>query len=248
MRMLWCMLVGALLTYTVPARAAEYIVPSDLAMLQTMLRFGALDINNDVVIDDYAKIAECDLFAVFKKDDFKWNKIRAGLRNKIRNEAITYPVNYTVRGFLSLDRYDFKTKTFLIKQDVALLGVNSFRLMDMNPNYCVGHILKILPTNYTATVDTRLDVPGFVMSESDAQAMLERFQKAGNAARQIVARFNITIIDMPTVKMQTNDVALWYNNVSFVGKDTRLVMTAKIDSIEFFEEAEMQRRIAVLRP
>lgn len=230
-----------------PVCADEYLVPTETTLLQTLLRFGALDINNDVFIDDYAKILECDLFSVFRDDDFKWNKIREGLRTKIRNESITYPSNYVVKGLISLDRYDFNNKTFKINPNSPLLGVNAFRLMSMNTKYCDA-VVKAIPLEYTAAIEARINIPGFIMSESDAQALLDRLNSSGNRSRQIMAKFNIKIIGVSKVKIDTTDLAKWYDKISYVGKKRDIVMEAKLDSVEFFEEPEMKRRIFVYKP
>lgn len=229
------------------AWAEQYIIPSDRAILQTMLRFGALDINTDVVIDDYAKLAECDLYTVFHENEFKWDKIRKGLRNKIRQEASTYPTNYMIKGFVSLDRYDFKNKIFLMSEGSSILNVNAFKIMVFNNSYCQKP-LKVLPRDYLATIDTRINIPGFIMSEADAQAMLDRFNKANNKARQIVVKFNIQIIDVPLVRIDRSNVAAQYDPKTFVGLSPNIVLSAKLNSVEFYEEPEMKRRISIYIP
>lgn len=248
MRCLLCLFVmlSALLSAETHA-ADEYIQPTETALMQTLLRFDALDLTNDIVIDDYAKTAECDLFSVFRDDDFKWNKIRDGLRNKIKSETVTYPTSYVVKGYIKLDRYDFDTKTFKIASDSPMLGINAFRLMDAFDRRC-GKTIKVLPQIYVAVIENRVNIPGFIMSESDAQAMLNRLQKDGNGTRQILAKFNLRIIDVPKVKLDYSNVASWYEENVFVGKSNVVNMQAKLDSVEFFEDEAMKRRFFVYRP
>ncbi len=194
MQRLTCLIIALLVSTLLarPASAEDYIDPTELSVLQTLLRFGAIDINNDVAMDDYAKIAECDLYSTFHSDDFKWRKVREGLRSKIRDEALSYPANYTIKGTINLDRYDFNTKTFKIAADAPIMGVNALHLIDYGDQYC-GTRLKILPANYTAALDNRVNIPGFVMSESDAQALLQRLTESKNIKREIIAKFNIRI-------------------------------------------------------
>jgi hypothetical protein len=246
-RLLRFLSLALILAQSSIAMADEYIVPTETSLIQTLLRFGAVDINNDVIIDDYAKIAECDLYSVFRDDDFKWNKIRAGLRNKIRNESVTYPSNYLVKGYISLDRYDFETKTFKINTNSPILGVNAFRLMDYSLNSC-RETLKGVPKKYTAVIENRINIPGFIMSESDAQALLGRLIKDGNNNRQILTKFNLRIIDVPKLKIDYSMMDKWYDKQTYVGKNDLVDMTAKLDSIEFFEDDAMKRRLFVYRP
>jgi hypothetical protein len=230
------------------ARAAdEYHQINQQLIIQTLLRFGALDINNDVIIDDYAKIVECDLFSVFREDDFKWNKIREGLRSKIRNEAVTYPSTYTVRGYVKLDRYDFDTKMFRINSNSPILGINAFRLLEMPMNAC-NESLKVVPMRYVAVIENRINIPGFIMSESDAEALLGRLLKENNRSRQILTKFNLRILDVPKAKIDFSLISVWYDRTKYVGKTQIINMPSKLDSIEFFEDEAMKRRLFVYRP
>ena len=229
------------------AHADEYIAPTPKALLQTMLRFGALDINNDVVIDDYAKIMECDLYSVFHENDFKWHKIRDGLRNKIRDEAITYPTYYTLQGYVSLDRYDFNNKMFKLKDSAQLMGVNSFAMAKSNALFCDAK-LKIVPMDIHAVIESRINIPGFIMSEADASALLSRLLKDGNHARQILAKFNFRIVDVPKLRIDYGAIAAWYDKETFVGKMSDVNMAAKLDSVEFYEDEAMKRRLFVYKP
>jgi hypothetical protein len=229
------------------AIADDYVIPTETTLIQTLLRFGALDINNDVIIDDYAKIVECDLFSTFKQDDFKWNKIREGLRNKIRSEAVTYPANFYVKGYISLDRYDFNTRTFRISPSAPLIGVNAFRLMDSQGNQCNAFV-KALPTSYVASLEGRISIPGFIMSEGDAQSLLARLNRSGNTTRQIVAKSHLKITGVPKVSIDFANINLWYDATTYVGKRRQIIMDAKLDSVEFYEDQEMRRRIFVYRP
>ncbi len=230
------------------ANADDFVPPTDVGIIQTLLRFGSIDINNDVLIDDYAKIVECDLFSTFKHDDFKWNKIREGLRNKIRSEAVTYPVNFYVLGYISLDRYDFDSRTFRINRDAPLIGVNAFRLAELQGSYCKGNQIKALPLKYVASLEARISISGFIMSESDAQSLLLRLTKSGNNSRQILARSNIKITGVPKLSIDHRLIEHWYDKNTYVGKHKDAIFEAKLDSIEFFEDQEMRRRIFVYRP
>lgn len=247
-RVLSLTMLALALMHSVAAQAAdEYLKPTPVALIQTLLRFGALDINNDVIIDDYGKVVECDLFGVFREDDFKWNKIREGLRSKIRNEAVTYPSTYTIRGYVKLDRYDFDTRMFKLNADSPILGVNAFRLMDIPQKSC-NENLKVVPMQYVAVIENRVNIPGFIMSESDAEALLGRLFKENNHTRQIIAKFNLRVVDVPKVKIDFSQISAWYDKTRFVGKSQSINLVAKLDSIEFFEDEAMKRRLFVYRP
>ncbi|MGB4100853.1 MAG: DUF4852 domain-containing protein [Alphaproteobacteria bacterium] len=246
--------LGILLLAGSPSLSAEeYIEPTPLALTQSMFRFGALDINNDLIIDDYAKIAECDLFTAFHNDDFRWQKIRAGLRTKIRNEVVTYPTSYYVVGKLYLDRYDFKNKTFKINNDQIttnphVSSFNSFTLHNAVSSACNNNALKVLPMIYHAVLETQMRVPGFVMGESDANALLSRMNASGNTARKIYVKFNLSIVYADKVQIDYSKMDLWNNTMSWVGKTGSVRMYSRLESIEYFEDSERTKKIYVYNP
>lgn len=237
-----------LLAGSPPLHAEEFIRPTPLALVQTMFRFGALDINNDVVIDDYAKIAECDLYATFRADDFRWQKIRAGLRSKIRDEVVTYPTNYFIIGKAFLDPYDFKNKTFKLSTEYEYTDMfNSFVLKDNLDSAC-DTSMKMLPYAYYAVLETQIRLPGFVMDETDASALLARMQAVGNTTRKVVARFNLSVLYIDKVPINYGLMQHWYKGFHWVGKIKELRMYSRLESIEFFEDKEMTKRIYVYNP
>lgn len=228
-------------------RAEEFMKPTLLSLMQTMFRFGALDVNNDVVVDDYAKVAECDLYTAFHMDDFRWQKIRAGLRSKIRDEVVTYPTNYYVSGYMHLDRYDFENKLFKLSSDEVRSGFNSFTLGDSYDSIC-GSKLKILPPTYFAVLESQIHVPGFVMDEADADALLSRMNETGNVDRQVMARFNLRVVFIDKAPVDYSKMDDWYKGSVWVGKVRELHMNSRLESIEFFEDKSMTKRIYVYHP
>jgi hypothetical protein len=229
------------------ARAEDFIKPTRLSLLQTMFRFGALDINNDVVVDDYARIAECDLYAAFHNDDFRWQKIRAGLRAKIRDDVVTYPTSYYVYGTVHLDRYDFDNKLFKLSNENRISGVNSFKLGSSYDRSCDATI-KMLPHNYIAVLESQLNLPGFIMDEADANALLTRMNNVKNTDRLIMARFNLRVVFIDKAPLDFTKMDLWYTRDGWVGKVQDILMDSRLDSVEFYEDPDMTKRIYVYHP
>src|ERR1700733_2933880 len=53
-------------------------------LMNTLMRFGALDPRDDKILDNYALVTQCDLYQNFYNNDFKWNKVRAAIRESIK--------------------------------------------------------------------------------------------------------------------------------------------------------------------
>ncbi|MEJ0062826.1 MAG: DUF4852 domain-containing protein [Alphaproteobacteria bacterium] len=247
-KILSVMIMVLALSWPLAASAGEFLEPTLPRMLQAMLRFGALDLDTDVVIDDYAKIAECDLYTTFGGDDFKWHKIRDGLRAKIKEELVTYPTNFYAKGLISLDRYDFNNKIFrLALGQGGIRGVNSFLLVEAPRTVC-GTTIKMLPMNYEAVVDAQINIPGFVMDEADASALLARLTQNGNVDRQIMAKFNLRLVYIDRIPIDYSLADKWYDKTSRVSRISDLKIDAKLESVEFFEDKAMTKRIYVYKP
>ncbi len=248
MRFAFCCLLALVLSFSPSrSRAEDFLKPTPKFLLQAALRFGALDINNDVVIDDYAKIAECDLYQAFGKNDFKWQKIRAGLRAKIKDEIVTYPSAFYVYGLVNLDRYDFDNKIFRLDNQGKFSAVNALNLGRIDAKTCDA-MLKVIPVTYTAALDSQVRLPGFTMDEADADALLSRMEKDNNTARQIMAKFNVRVIYVQKAPINFALIDQWHDDSTYVGKVRNVRMEVRLDSIEFFEDKEMTKRIYVYQP
>jgi len=235
----------ALIIWATPVAAEEqqvYEQPDAVKLVQSLFRFGAISVQDDAIIDDYAKIAECNLYQYFYKDDFKWNQLRTILRRKITSELPTYPTAFAATGRLHLDRYDFESKIFRLGTTRGLKSVNSFLLLDNNKFKCGASEVKNLPSNYVAVIGEPVTVEGFEMSEEDARALLERMKRAGNVAREILVRFNLRILFIDRILV--NDMGK--KQQARIPENVRL--DAQLDSIEFFEDKDMTRRIYVYEP
>ncbi len=70
-----------------PAHAETYAEPTWPNLVRTMVRLNTFDVMDDALIDEYAIITDCDLYHSSYADDFKWNQIRASIRDAIQRIA-----------------------------------------------------------------------------------------------------------------------------------------------------------------
>src|SRR5262249_19708156 len=108
-----------------PAQAEDYAKPSWPNIVRTLVRFKAININDDKLLNDYAMITECDLYKAFYADDFKWNKVLEAIRDSVRQKVATFPTAYQYTAELQLDRYDFKRKEFAFGEKTTLRNINA---------------------------------------------------------------------------------------------------------------------------
>jgi Domain of unknown function (DUF4852) len=93
-------LVFLALMFASPAQAQDYAKPTWPNLVRTLVRFNALSLDDDQVIDDYAAITECELYKAMHQDDFKWNTVRTAIRDDVGRNIATYPIItiFTIRN------------------------------------------------------------------------------------------------------------------------------------------------------
>jgi len=227
-----------------PACADDYVPPTGPNLLRALVRFKALDLSVDPLIDEYAEVTDCDLFKAYYSDDFKWNAVRTAIRQSVRQNIAGFPTSFGYVAELNLDRYDFKQKTYLFSRDNPVTNVNVFRLFEFTEPPCQGREIKFLPKAYRAVLDTPITMAGVPITQKDGEAMLQRMEADGNTARRIYARFNLTITYIEPLRgagdfnnMNERYTQFRVNDISSVHMDARL------DSIDFFEDKALTRLI-----
>ena len=101
----------------------EY-VPMTIENLSKMYwALGLPSLDNEIDIDNYLMINECDMYRKFYHNDFEWQEIRRVTRDAIQKSLSAYPQKFEVIMPLYLDRYDLGTERFLIQPDSQFVGV-----------------------------------------------------------------------------------------------------------------------------
>jgi len=70
------------------ARAQEeYATPTWANLVRTLVRFGALDLTDQNLLDEYALVAECDMYREYYPNDFRWDAVRKIIRKSVQMGA-----------------------------------------------------------------------------------------------------------------------------------------------------------------
>lgn len=236
------------------SRAETYEQPSLKNIFRTLIRYGAVDIYDDDIIDVYARTNECEVFKDHFKDVFKWEKIRQKLRETIKQDAVIYPTGYRYDTTLKLGRYDFKKQNFPFDQSINQKNVNVFVMQTHAGDYCNSGKLNDFPTAFKLVLDKTVGLEGLELNEEQGKELFDRMNEANNVAHLVYARFNIRVMYVASLASSeerrlrgsssgAKNVAKVQQNVQYdtVGLDSRL------DSIEYFEDAARTKLIYVQR-
>ncbi|MDD2325960.1 MAG: DUF4852 domain-containing protein [Alphaproteobacteria bacterium] len=237
-----------------PAHAETYEKPAMDNIMRSLVRFGAIDINDDMMLDLYARVNACDLYRQFYQDEFKWREIRTQMRKVIKEEAATYPTGYRYDTQMQLGRYDFEKKSYPFVHKEQNSGVNAFRMITHDSDFCTDEDMYGFPRGYRLVLASPIDVPDLPLKEEEAKALLKRMDEDGNKDHIVTARFNIRVVFIAS--LMPNNVSLeqpqeggkTMARVRQRIQTDSIILDSRLDSIEFYEDPERTKLIYVYRP
>jgi hypothetical protein len=243
--------VLVLLLLSGSARADDYADISWVNLVRTLVRFNALDLSDQNLLDEYAIVSECDLYKAYFNNDFKWNQVRQAIRDSVAMNVATFPSNYHYDISMRLDRYDFAAKLFRFTEKSSLRGVNAFTLYSVTGTGCGQADVKLLPRIFRAVLSSPVYLDGLPLSEGDAEALLSRMDKNKNPDRTIYARYNFhTVYIEPLHKvegfMETKELPHYEQAKGANPKEMRL--DTQLDSVGFYEDPQMTKLIYLYTP
>jgi len=236
----------ALLVFSFPAVAGEFVAPTVDNILKILVRFGALNMVDDRILDDYAKIIECKLYRHFYSDDFRWKEFRDAMRKSIKQNIGEYPTGVYYDAELQLDRYDFKQKIYKFREKSSLNGVDYFTFV-VKDNKCGKEEIRLFPTEYRVVLDQPLLISGIPLSENDAKTLLKRMKDNKNDSLIIYARFNFQVVFVDRLSWRIDNKNRETGPLYQSGKK-QVRLDARLGSIDFFEDETKTRLIYSYRP
>lgn len=229
-----------------PAAAGDYVRPTWPNVLRTMVRFNAIDLEDQAIIDEYAVITECDLYRAFYHDDFKWNQVRQAVRKSVEQNLATFPSTYSYEVKLQLDRYDFNTQLYKFTDKSAIRNVNAFMIYSVEGIPCGSTDIQIMPRNYRAVLASPVYLEGIPLPEKDAKTLLKMMTENKNLDRIVYAKFNLRIVYVEPMRRTTKRIGLETRSIygqSSVDRPGLLRLDARLDSIEFYADPQMRQLI-----
>jgi hypothetical protein len=240
-----------------PACADEYVKPSLETAAKAMVRFGAVDLSDNKVLDTFARIIACDIYAEHFKDEFRWEKIRPIIREHIRQDIPHYPTKFRYETVLKLGRYDFNKKMYPFEEKSQRSKINLFPFRIDNKDVCGGP-LEAIPTAYSLVLDKGVDIDGIPLEEKEAKELVIRMEQDKNNTHLVFIRFNIRVMFIASLgiiegvsKDSSNPNVLAVKTAQVTQKNDSgkgMVFDAKLESVEYFEDEKFTRLIYKYRP
>jgi hypothetical protein len=240
---------------TEPAsETVTYLPPSWGDMLHAAVRFNALDLHDDNLIDEYAAVTDCEIYKFYFKDDFKWQEVRRRIRESAEMNSAHYPTHFYAQALLSLGRYDFDKKIFDFTPETAIHKVNLFDLYTYKSiTICTDKVYpKYIPREFQALSSTSFTLTGIPLTPAEAQSLLRMMNADKNTDRQIIVRFDMTVTYVARLVKQATNPGTAEKEIEYIqnGLKTPGIMRldVRVDSIEFFEDQAMTKLIYSTKP
>lgn len=230
-------LLFVLLCAAAPAHAAIYVRPTWDNLLKTLVRYGALDLSEDRILDEYAVVTDCEIYKTFVGNDFRWNQVRETMRESIEMNLTKFPTGYVYEDKFALDHYDFKQQLFEFNNNNMIQKVNAFFLLRANAHLCGDTYLHFLPRAFRAVLDESVTLPGLPLTQRSADALLRRMDANNNKARFVYVRFNLHINYIGKVDKNQDPGS---QDPVYVQTGARqeapVILNSQIDTIDFYED------------
>lgn len=88
-----------------------------------------LSLENDVHVDNYVLINECEIYRDYYHNEFEWKTIREAAREQISKAKHNFPLRFSFVQPLNLAEYDFKKGGFHVLDEHVIRGARRFEMM-----------------------------------------------------------------------------------------------------------------------
>ena len=109
----------------------SYVPPSFANIARSYWAMNVYNIEDDVMVDNFLKITECDLYRQFYGNEFEWKKIRDSTRAYLQKYKNSFPRRFEYVQPLYLDRYDFNLKGFAVMPDSVFVSTTRLEIGTM---------------------------------------------------------------------------------------------------------------------
>jgi hypothetical protein len=195
-------------------------------LVKAAARLGAIDLKDDRVLDDYARIVHCDLYQRYHGDEFTWRDVRNAMRQSIALHKDSFPVSFYLYRTETFGAYDFATHTLPLTGDAIMRRTADLEMLHFTSpeqKFCDSK-LDVMPMLVVAILDKALQMEAIPVSEDRAARVVRYFDSSGSG-RIGYGRYLVT---------------LHSGEISNIRGDQRLNFGAHLDNIEFALDSAFQ--------
>lgn len=157
----------------------DFVTPTMENISKMYWAIGKFTMEDDVAIDNYLFINECDIYQKYFIDDFEWPNIREFAKQSISKEMISFPRNFSLVSPIGLGEYDHVNKQFMLHEDSKRHGVKRIEYMTNIVDVCGSRSnIPGYPRFMVINLNRPLDVTAFPIDPTLAQLYLNETRKS----------------------------------------------------------------------
>lgn len=216
--------------------AGQYFTPSVQNLSKLYWNKNTLDLKNDIAVDNFLRINECELYTDFYNDDFEWTRVRNAAREMLSANKDSFPDKFKFLLPVELGRYDLEKKGFPLENNTAFVDLRRVEMGggDNSEDICgAKHSIDFYPRNIVLALSSPFSFDFLPVDEHIAQAFLIRRKydefKVSNSLR---------LQGFDRIAYARLRVHLTSYQGQARGKENNIlaVMFGRIEGIDFFED------------
>jgi hypothetical protein len=198
-------------------------------LVNAAIKLHAIDIGSDDVIDDYARIAYCDVYQRYHLDEFTWRRVRVALRTKIQQDEADFPTTMFLERTEHFGKYDFASGTLLMLPDSIMHNVTELLLLRIGNGQVCKSTLTAITEDFVSLLDKPVWIDGIKMSDQEAQAVISGLTSTVDEENVIRTGYGRYIIGLDS------------SGRAPVGMKNSIVFVSHLLRVTFYEDAAYQK-------
>ncbi|MFA5592060.1 MAG: DUF4852 domain-containing protein [Micavibrio sp.] len=159
--------------------AGKYNLPTLENLSRLYWRLGAFDFDDNVAVANFIKINDCKIYSDYLNDDMEWSKIVGAMKEHIKANAHTYPLNFQFMLRLHLGRYDPVRGGFPLVDKTGFIDANRIEVDSVNRNQDIcydSNLIRDYPRSAVLLLSDSFTFDFLKLDEHVAQAYILRRQ------------------------------------------------------------------------
>ncbi len=216
--------------------------PSTLENLSRLYwHLGAFDFDDETAIGNFLKINDCKIYTDYLNDDLEWKKIVSTMKEHLKLESTTFPLNYQFILSLHLGRYDIERGGFPIVDKTGFdqsqrIEVDS---IDRNRQICFDYsAIKDYPKSVMILLNKPFNLTFLKVNEHVAQAYILRKKEE---YKNLKEGDRIKAYERDAYLRLRVTFSQYHGNLRGENGNTMAILYGNIDGYEIFEDSAQER-------
>lgn len=224
----------------------RYVDPTYPNLAHLYWALSILDLNQNILIDNFMAITECNMYKSYYNNDIEWKEIREATRAYLRNNYKVFPTHFKITIPLFLGRYNAEEEYFEVDKDASIIDSvrNIETVYNTKPLTCgISRNLEGYPKNLVLYLNRPFSLSRLPVEKELARLFLDEVSHKG--AQKVLSSSGRLLGAGDSVRTAYLQfmfrVHSYKGNINTVGGQTKAVVYAQIDHIKVFADYEGEK-------